>query len=99
MKEKSPYPEIDKLRAKFDTNKPLLLREACWVLWAEKCICSSQYLMFAYWVKQNKLGKAKLKWALWYALFESFANNDYPKLRHDIELVIKVAKLGAKGTF
>jgi hypothetical protein len=35
MKEKSPYPEIDKLRAKFDTNKPLLLREACWVLWAE----------------------------------------------------------------
>jgi hypothetical protein len=97
-KEKSPYPKIDALRKKFDANKPLSLRETCFILWAEKNICSSQYLMFAYWVKQHKLGKAKLKWELWYALFGSFAANDYPKMKDDLDLVVKVSKLGVKFT-
>ncbi len=97
-KEKSPYPKIDALRKKFDENKPLLLREACFILWAEKNICSAQYLMFAYWIKQNKLPKLKLKWNLWYALFSTFAENDYPKMRDNLDLVVKVSKLGTKIT-
>ncbi len=97
-KEKSPYPKIDALRKKFDANKPLSLKEACFVLWAEKSICSTQYLMFAYWIKQNKLFNAKLKWNLWYGLFTAFAENDYPKLRDDIDYVIKARKLFDKST-
>lgn len=94
MKEKSPYPKIDQLRTKFDAGKPLNLREVCFVLWAELGICSAQYLMFAYWVKQNKLGKAKLKWPLWKSLFHSFADNDYPKMKDDMDLVLKIQKMG-----
>lgn len=97
-KEKSDYPKIDALRKKFDADKPLSLREACFVLWAEKCICSAQYLMFAYWIKQNKLPKTKLKWQLWYALFSTFAENNYPKMRNDFDLVVKVQKLGVRVT-
>jgi hypothetical protein len=29
--EESPYPQIDKIRTKFDANEPLSLREAAWV--------------------------------------------------------------------
>jgi len=88
---KSKYPKIDKLRAKFDANKPLTLKEACFILWAEKCVCSSQYLMFAYWVRQNKLPiKLKLKWNMWYGLFNSFAAHDYPTMSKDIDLAVKM---------
>ena len=97
-KEKSPYPKIDTLRKKFDANKPLSLRETCFILWAEKNVCSSQYLMFAYWIKQNKFPKVKLKWDLWYALFSTFADKDYPKMKDDLDLVVKVSKLGVKVT-
>lgn len=92
-KEPSPYPEIDRIRKKFDTDKPLSLREACFVLWAEKGICSTQYLMFAYWIKQNKLFNSKLQWRLWYGMFQAFAETDYPKIKDDIDLVIKSKKL------
>lgn len=92
-KEKSPYPEIDIIRNKFDQNKPLSLREACFILWAEKCVCSTQYLMFAYWIKQNKLPQVKLKWDLWYGLFNTFAINDYPTMSTNLDLVIKAHKL------
>jgi hypothetical protein len=98
MKEKSPYPEIDKLRSKFDANKPLTLKEVCFVLWADKCICSAQYLMFAYWLKLNKFPtKIKMKWRMWYGLFNSFAEHDYSSMSNDIDLVVKVSRLGTKG--
>lgn len=93
-KEPSPYPKIDKLRAKFDADKPLSLREMCFILWAEYYVCSSQYLMFAYWVKTNKLPhKAKLKHRIWKSLFDGFAANDYPQLRNDTDLNVKVSLL------
>ena len=97
-KEPSPYPKIDALRKKFDENKPLSLREACFVLWAENGVCSTQYFMFAYWIKQNKLNKAKLKWNLWDGLFTTFAKYDYPKMNEDLDLVVKISKLGVKLT-
>jgi hypothetical protein len=97
-KEPSPYPKIDALRKKFDTDKPLSLREACFVLWAEKGICSAQYLMFAYWIKQNKLYNSKLRWKLWYGMFSAFAEHDYPKMRDNIDLVVKSRKLFDKST-
>jgi hypothetical protein len=90
----SPYPKIDKLRAKFDADKPLTLREVCFVLWAEHCVCSAQYLMFAYWVKQNKFPmNSKFKWKIWKSLFDGFAINDYPTLRNDLDLNVKVTRL------
>ena len=96
-KEKSPYPQIDKLRTKFDADKPLNIREVCFILWADKCVCSSQYLMFAYWIKLNKLpANIKMKWKIWYGLFRSFAENDYPTMNNDIDLVLKVQRIGTK---
>jgi hypothetical protein len=89
---KGDYPQIDKLRAKFDADKPLSLREACWVLWAESCICSAQYLMFAYWVRKNKLNKLSVKWKIWKSLFDGFAANDYPTMRDDFNLASEVHK-------
>jgi hypothetical protein len=96
MKKKSHYLQIDKLRDKFDAGKPLTLREVCFILWAELNVCSDQYLMFAYWIKQNKLDKHKFKWQIWEALFDSFAKNDYPVLSKDFDLVRKILKMGTR---
>lgn len=95
---KSPYPGIDKIRKKFDADKPLSLREACFVLWGEHGVCSAQYLMFVYWCKLNKLPKdTSMKWKIWYSMFEAFAKNDWETMDNDIDLVVKVSKLGVEG--
>lgn len=99
QKEKSSNPQIDKLRLKFDANKPLTLRESCFILWAEENVCSAQYLMFAYWIKQNKLPfTSKMKWTIWKALFDTFAKNDYTNMSKDIDLVVKISKWGTSLT-
>ena len=69
---------IDRLRKKFDNDKPLSLKEACWILWAERSICSHQYLSFAAWCKQNKFNK-KAKWNFYSALFDAFVSSEYDK--------------------
>ena len=90
---KSPYPKIDKLRKKFDADKPLSLREVCFILWADLGICSAQYLMFAHWIRINKLPtNTTMKWKIWKGLFYAFAENDYPAMRDNIDLVVEVAK-------
>lgn len=94
MKQTSPYPKIDALKKKFNNNKPLSLREVCFVLWAELGACSSQYLSFAYWIKENKLSKQKLKWPLWKSLFDSFAENEWPNVRSNTDHMLKIQKLG-----
>ena len=99
-KEKSPYPKIDKIRNKFDNNEPLSLREVCFVLWAELMVCSTQYLMFAYWARSiQKLPKRqKFTWLIWKNLFHTFAQGDWQTLRNDLDLVVKVSKLGVELT-
>ncbi len=72
----SYYKSIDRLRAKFDNDKPLTLKEACWILWAERNICSHQYLSFSAWCKQNKFNK-KAKWNFYSALFDIFIETEY----------------------
>lgn len=62
---------IDELRVKFDRNEKLSLREACWVLWAEKFVCSTQYLAFSVWIKQHELN-APQSWDIWEALYNGF---------------------------
>lgn len=69
---------IDRLRQKFDNDKPLSLKEACWILWAERCVCSHQYLSFAAWCKQNNFSK-KAKWNFYSALFDAFLETEYDK--------------------
>ena len=69
---------IDRLRKKFEDDKELSLKEACWILWAEKYICSHQYLAFAAWCKQNKFNK-KAKWNFYSALFDAFVETEYEK--------------------
>lgn len=90
---KSEYPKIDKLRKKLDGNKPLTLREVCFVLWAELDVCSAQYLMFALWIKENHVHKQKMRWPLWQALFTMFAKTEYPSLRDNIDKVLQSKKL------
>lgn len=100
MKEKSPYPEIDKLRAKFDADKALTLREACWILWAELGVCSANYLMFAYWIKQNKVPTdLKMKWQIWKSMYYSFQDGDYLTMSKDLDLRVKMLKYKVPGTF
>lgn len=90
---KSPYPNIDKLRKKFDADKPLNIREVCFVLWAENFVCSSQYLAFSYWVRTNKLPwNISMKWKIWKSMFDSFAANDYLTMRDDLDLMVKIHK-------
>jgi len=74
----SYFKAIDKLRDKFDNDKPLTLREVCWILWAERYVCSHQYLSFAAWCKQNGFTK-KAKWGFYSALFDAFASSEYEK--------------------
>jgi hypothetical protein len=72
----SYFKAIDKLRVKFDNDKPLTLKEACWILWAERHVCSHQYLAFAAWCKQNKFSR-KTKWNFYSALFDVFLETEY----------------------
>ena len=90
---KSEYPAIDRLRKKFDGNKPLTLREVCFVLWAELGVCSAQYKMFALWIKNNKLHEHKMQWLLWKALFTTFAEIEYPVLRNDMKKIVQANKM------
>ncbi len=90
------YPKIDYLRKKFDAGKKLTLREVCFVLWAELCVCSAQYLMFALWVKRNGLHKQKMKWPLWKSLFTTFCETEYPTLRNDLDKCLEAQRLGTR---
>lgn len=90
------FNKIDKIRDKFDKVKPLSLREFCFVLWAEYSVCSSQYMMFAYWIKSNKLPyKNKFKSNIWKSLYDGFCR-EYSVLREDNALNIKIKKMGMK---
>jgi hypothetical protein len=94
---KSDYPQIDKLKKKFNSNQALSLREACSILWLEKMICSEQYQSFAYWAKQNKIpATIKFKWAIWWSLFKEFTETDDKIWSKDLDLRIKVRNLGSK---
>lgn len=65
------YDSIDKLRAKVDGNQTITVKEACFVLWAEVGVCSSQYLKFKNWCTDNKLTKKKT-WPNWKAFFLAY---------------------------
>jgi hypothetical protein len=100
MAEKSDEPQIDKIRAKFDANKPLSLREVCFVLWAELYVCSTQYYMFAHWVKtQGATTKSKFGWPIWKSMFYTFAEGDWKKMEKDYDLIASVKKQSANRLF
>ena len=91
---KSYTDSIDRLRKKFDNNKPFTLREACWILWAEDGVCSTQYYAFAYWVGKNKFPKTqKVTWSIWKSLFSTFAKEYYPTIEDDYDLIAKIRQM------
>ena len=91
---KSYFKKIDSLRKKFNNNKPLTLRETCWILWAEELVYSTKYRTFAYWVGKNKLPKSqKMTWSIWKSLFTSFAKDYYPTVENDYDLIAKVRQM------
>lgn len=63
---------VDILRKKFDNNKKLKIKEASWIMWAEKHVTSNDYLAFQKWCKQNKLYNKCFQFEIWWGLFSSF---------------------------
>jgi len=97
---KSPYPQIDKLRRKFDSDKPLSLREAAWVCWAELGSCWTPIYLFANWSTKNGITiDQKFKWAVWKSLFQTFMETEYPKVQNDYRLIVKLQKMDIDKLF
>lgn len=69
--------KIDILGDKFDRGEDITLKEACFILWAEKCICSNVYLKFENAMK--KYNKRKLPWPAWYGMFEDWKVGSFVK--------------------
>lgn len=63
---------IDVLKDKFDNNEKLRIKEASWIMWAEKHIQSNDYLAFQKWCKQNKLYNKFFQFNIWWELFNGF---------------------------
>lgn len=84
------YSSIDIIKDKFLNGKPMPINEACFVLWAELSVCSTQYLLFQNWIDENKLFNKKFKWQVWEGLFNSFIKNEYPHVEHNYTLIAKV---------
>jgi hypothetical protein len=61
---------IDVLRAKFDSNEDITIKDACFILWAEKCVDSHVYLKFKDDMKSYK--RRKMPWPAWYGMFEDW---------------------------
>ncbi len=96
----SPYPQIDKLRKKFDDDKPLSLREAAWVCWAELGSCWTPIYLFADWSKKNGIVvDQKFRWAIWKNLFQTFMEVEYPKVNNDTDLIVKLHKMDVDKLF
>ena len=77
----SYYRKIDSLRNKFEKNKPLTIKEFCWIQWAEYYVLSAQYLQFEPWLKRNgvrDLVQRKFKFPIWQGLWTSFST-EYAK--------------------
>ena len=68
------YKSIDRLRAKVDANKKIRINDACYILWAELCVCSDQYLAFKEWVVNNNI-KGNFIWDVWKGIFYSYLDS------------------------
>jgi len=62
---------IDVLREKVDGGQKITLKEACFIIWADLCVCSTQYLAFQKWARHHKMSASK-PWIAWKALFEGY---------------------------
>lgn len=96
----SPYPQIDKLRAKFDADKPLSLREAAWICWAELGSCWTPIYLFANWSKKSGITvEQKFRWVVWKNLFQTFMETEYAKVQNDTDLIVKLHKANVDKLF
>lgn len=94
------FQAIDRLRAKFDAGKPLYLRDASWIFWAELNSCWTPIYLFAHWVKNNGVTvDQKLGWSVWKSLFEVFMKEEYPKVERDYDLIAKLHKTNVDKLF
>lgn len=62
---------IDVLKDKFENNENITLKEACYILWAEKFVNSSVYLKFQKAMEAHK--RRKMPWPAWNGMFEDWS--------------------------
>ena len=68
----SYFRKIDELREKFDAEKPVSLKEACWILWADQYVCSYQYLKWKKEMEDKGFSRKKLPFPMWNGAFENW---------------------------
>lgn len=74
---KSFYDKIDILKEKFDSNKPVDIHEASFILYAEHYVCSESYLAFqSYIKKKTKFYKEKLEFCIWYGIYNAWSSKN-----------------------
>jgi hypothetical protein len=62
---------IDVLREKVEAGQKITLKEASFLIWADLCVCSTQYLAFQKWARHHKMSSMK-PWMAWKALFQGY---------------------------
>jgi hypothetical protein len=62
---------IDILHGKVEAGQKITLKEACFIIWADLCVCSTQYLAFQKWARLHKMSGRK-PWMAWKALFKGY---------------------------
>lgn len=71
------YDKIDKLRDKFDNDKPITINEASFILWAEYYVCSESYLAFqSYIKKKTKFYKERLEFCIWHGIYNAWISKN-----------------------
>ena len=67
---KGLYPKIDILRAKVDRGTRITIDEACFIIWAELGACSTVWMDFKVWCRENKINKtSKFTWEIWKGIY------------------------------
>lgn len=84
----SEYPKIDRLRKRVDENMTITLNQACYIIWAELCVCSNVYLDFKDWCKENKVENKRFVWPIWKGIFATYKPFSEKRLRVKLDQVI-----------
>lgn len=62
---------IDELKDKVECNEDITINDACYILWADKYVCSSIYLKFKDSV--TAYHGRKMPWPAWNGMFEDWS--------------------------
>lgn len=65
------FKAIDTLRDKVTAGKSITIKQACFIIWAEMCVPSTQYLAFQKWARLHKMAGRK-PWPVWKAVYGGY---------------------------